>query len=56
MLIPPTTFSKVSDENWEKVFGRVNKYVKKDSDKECENCPTYEERLKRFLKNEKKTS
>lgn len=46
MLIPPTTFSKISDERWAEAFGKVNRYVEKDTKEECRGARTYEEIVK----------
>jgi len=55
-LIPPTMYSSVSDENWYKIFGKVNKYM--DSPDDNKIVRTYEDRLKEYLEKQskKKTS
>lgn len=48
ILIPPVDYSKVSDENWSKTFGRVNKFSDAAEDV---NVPprTYEQRLAEYM-------
>ena len=58
LLIPPMHYEKVSDEAWEKAFGRVNKFFK--TAKQLRECKprTYEqivaEKLNHDAKNKKK--
>jgi len=53
MLIPPVDYKDVSDEDWEKAFGRVNKYVEKADELGTGKIQTYEQYLQKKLNAQK---
>ncbi len=55
LLIPPITYSGLPEESWAKIFGRVNKYVEKSTEEECNGGITYEDMVKEALEREAKT-
>jgi len=50
LLIPPIVYSKCSDDNWEKIFGRVNTRSKTSDDVEKKHGRTYMERMMTHLR------
>lgn len=53
-LIPPTIYASVSDENWYKIFGKVNREGDSPEDYKGKTGRTYEERVKDFLEKQSK--